>query len=121
MHHLSAISESFDTEIKGWLDPNNPSHAAKIARACIALRNNNGGKLIFGFEDESLIQITARVPSDVRRTYHSDVIHGIISKFALPHFDVEILFEEKNGIVHPIILVRGGVESPVMTKAPVDR
>ena len=91
--------------------------AAKIAKACIALRNNDGGKLILGFDDKTLQRGQYGMPADVRKAYHSDVIQQIISKYALPKFDVELKFEEKDGFCHPIILVKSGVKSPVMTRS----
>jgi len=117
MSRLTTISETFDTEIKDWLDPTNPAHAAKIARACIALRNNNGGQLIFGFNDKTLQKSVSGIPADVKQTYHPDVIQQIVSRFALPKFDVEIVFEDKDGQTHPIVLVKNGIESPVMSRS----
>jgi predicted HTH transcriptional regulator len=73
MSHLAAISETFDTELKAWLDPANPASAANIARACIALRNNNGGQLIFGIDNNTLQKSSAGIPADVKQTYHADV------------------------------------------------
>jgi len=121
MSHLAAISETFDTEVKGWLDPTNPASAANIARACIALRNNNGGRLIFGFDNKTLQRSSTGIPADVKQTYHADVIQHLVSKYALPKFDVEVVFEDKDGQTHPIVLVKAGVESPVMTKSALDK
>jgi hypothetical protein len=73
MSHLAAISETFDTELKAWLDPANPASAANIARACIALRNNNSGQLIFGIDNNTLQKSSAGIPADVKQTYHADV------------------------------------------------
>jgi hypothetical protein len=116
-HYLETLSETLDTEIKSWLDPDKPVEAAKIAKACIALRNNNGGQLILGFDDKSLRKSVKGIPADVKKTYHADVIQRIVSKYALPKFDVEVIFEDKAGQTHPIILVKGGIEYPVMTKS----
>ena len=35
--------ETLNVEIKAWLDPDLALDAAKIIRACLALRNRNGG------------------------------------------------------------------------------
>ncbi len=117
MSFLTALSETFDTEIKGWLDPANPADAANLARACIALRNNNGGRLIIGFDNKTLEKSSVGTPDNVKQVYHADTIQQIISKYALPKFDVELIFEERDGQIHPIVLVKAGVESPVMTRS----
>ena len=44
--------ENLGVELKRWIDPNTDEGAAKIAKGCIALRNNNGGLLIIGFKDD---------------------------------------------------------------------
>jgi hypothetical protein len=44
--------ESLDVEIKPWLDPTKPEDIAKIAKACIAFRNHDGGCLQIGFTDD---------------------------------------------------------------------
>ena len=116
MKHLNAISESFDLELKRWLDPKNEREAAIIAKACIALRNNNGGKLIFGFDDKSTEQDRLNYPSNVQSRYHSDAIQQIIGQYSLPPFPVEVLFEDKNGMSHPIVLVPAGIQAPTITR-----
>jgi hypothetical protein len=121
MDWLTSFSETIDTEVKGWLNPKDPADAAKIARACIALRNSNGGKLILGFDNKTLQKSVLGIPSDIHETYHADVIQQIVSKFSLPKFDVEVKFAEKDGQTHPLIFVKGGVEYPVITKSSYDK
>lgn len=43
MNRLENISETLDTEVKGWLDPADSDDQARIARACIALHDHSGG------------------------------------------------------------------------------
>jgi len=45
-------SESLGIELKEWLDPNTTVGKAKLVKACLALRNNNGGCLLVGFNDD---------------------------------------------------------------------
>ena len=42
--------ETLNVEIKAWLDPAQVADAAKIIKACLALRNRNGGHLVIGFQ-----------------------------------------------------------------------
>jgi len=49
---LATARESLGLELKQWIDPNTPEGKAKIAKACMAMRNNDGGRLIIGFKDD---------------------------------------------------------------------
>ena len=51
---LTDPSETLDVELKEWIDPTTSEGKAKIAKGCIALRNNNGGHLIIGFTDNGI-------------------------------------------------------------------
>lgn len=118
MKHLDSLSgETLDTEIKDWLDPANPHDQACIAKACIALYNHGGGKLILGFDDKTLKPTTHHFPKSVREIYHSDNLCPCIAKFAKPLFEVRVKFEKKNEPEHPIIEVPSGVRSPVVIKS----
>ncbi len=47
-------SEGLPVEIKAWIDPTSHEGIAKIVRACLAMRNQNGGFLIIGLNDRTL-------------------------------------------------------------------
>jgi hypothetical protein len=79
--------ESLDTELKGWIDPATNEGIIKIARAVIALFNNNGGRLIVGITNDGNVD-TKNVPADVRKSFHPDVIQAIATKFASQAFEV---------------------------------
>lgn len=81
--------ESLDVELKQWIDPQSPQGIAKVARACIALRNNNGGYLVIGFLDDGTPD-SANIPSDIRATFHLDVVQGIVSRYSSEKFGIEI-------------------------------
>jgi hypothetical protein len=59
---LAAPSESLNVEIKRWIDPASPEGAAKIAKATLALRNRNGGYLIVGLDDTTLLPVAEGRP-----------------------------------------------------------
>lgn len=111
--------ETLSVELKTWIDPVVPEGIAKIAKACIALRNNNGGFLLIGFDNATGQPDTTNAPEDVRTTYHADVIQGIAAKYASQAFEVEVYFIEsqKDGREHPVICVSDGVRTPVAAKA----
>ena len=47
-------SEGLPVEIKSWIDPTKPEGVAKIVRACLAMRNQNGGFLVIGLNNDTL-------------------------------------------------------------------
>jgi hypothetical protein len=107
--------ESLDIELKQWIDPATPEGRAKIAIACIALRNNNGGCLIVGFLDSG--EPAPAAPPDVRAMFHTDAIQYIIGKYASQPFPVTVEFVKRAGVEHPVIVVPSGVETPVAAKS----
>lgn len=108
-------SEGFDVELKSWLDPAILGDRAKILKACLALRNNNGGCLIIGIQDDG--KPDPNVPIDVRAIYHVDVIQELVAKHAFHPFEVKVEFVDRDGVEYPIICVPGGIETPVAVKS----
>src|SRR5687768_2503418 len=88
---LTAPQESLDLELKQWIDPKAPEGIAKIAKGCIALRNNNGGRLVIGFKNDGKPD-PDNVPSDVRATFHVDVVQDIVSRYAFDAFPIDVQF-----------------------------
>lgn len=105
--------ESLDIEVKAWLDPKCVDDEAKIARACMALWNNNGGYLLIGFTDIGVPDNGATRPQDVRATYHHDEIQRIAALYASQPIAVEVFFPERDGFEYPVIAIPAGVETPV--------
>jgi len=108
--------ENLAVEVKRWIDPDSHEGISKIVKACIAMRNNNGGFLILGF-DNSGNPVHENVPEDVRATFHIDKIQGLVAKYASESFEIEVHFKEKDGQEYPIISVPSEVKTPVATKA----
>ncbi len=108
--------ECLTIEIKQWIDPSTLEGIAKIAKACIALYNNDGGCFIVGFTDTGIPDLT-NVPKDVRTRFHADTIQRIVSKYASFPFEVKVEFVERDGIEYPVICVPRGVKYPVAAKA----
>jgi schlafen family protein len=108
--------ESLAIELKQWIDPSTPEGTAKIARACIALRNNNGGRLVIGFKNDSSLD-SANAPADARASFHIDVVQAIVSRYSAELFPIDVQFYEIGGQVVPVVVVPPGVKTPVAAKA----
>ena len=61
-------AEGLNVEIKRWIDPDDESGVAKIVRACLALRNRNGGYVVIGFDNKTLQPDLAHEPNNVHTT-----------------------------------------------------
>ncbi len=109
-------SEGLNAEIKRWIDPSTAEAIAKIVKATHALRNRNGGFLIFGFDDKTLQPDVDHAPSNLRTTFHGDVIQETISKYASEQFEVKVVFGTRDAIEYPIVVVPEGVTAPVAIK-----
>lgn len=113
---VSDPREGFDVELKGWADPKSNEGRATIAKGCLALRNNDGGLLLLGFNDDGTA-CNDGVPADIRTAYHIDTIQEIVSKFASEPFGISIEFIELENQEHPVIVVPNGVRTPVACKS----
>jgi hypothetical protein len=109
---LTNPAESLDVEFKDWLDPTTPEGIAKIAKACLALRNNDGGCLLIGFDNNGK-PTRPPDPEQTRTRFHIDAIQGIVSSFASQAFEVRVEFVEHQGTVYPAICVPSGIVTPV--------
>ncbi len=113
---LSNPREGLNVEIKDWIEPRSVHGQAKIVRACIAMRNQNGGFLQIGFENGTWIPNLDNAPADVRSTWYLDEIQGFVSKFASDLFEVHLRFGERDGQEFPVLEVEPGVRSPIASK-----
>jgi hypothetical protein len=107
--------ESLAVEIKPSLDLSNPQHQAKITKTVIALRNNNGGYMVLGFDDS--LKPAGNPPTDIVDSYHPDKIQSLISKYSSEPFEVGLEHPEKDGVKYPVLIVPGGVKNVVAAKA----
>ncbi len=113
---LANPRESLTVEIKDWIDPRSAHGQAKIVKACIAMRNQNGGFFQVGFKDGTWIPTLADAPTDLRSIWDPDEIQGLVSKFASDLFEVHLRFGERDGQEFPVLEVEPGVRSPVASK-----
>lgn len=108
--------ESLTVELKNWIDPDSPDGITTLVKAAIAMRNNNGGYILIGFDNDSCQPIHEDVPENVQELFHKDKIQGMVTKYASESFEVEIHFPEIESNAFPVIEIGTGVKTPVGTK-----
>ena len=113
---LAAPSESLNVEIKRWINPLTVEGEAKIAIACLALRNRNGGFLVIGIDDKTLLPDDENRGGNSEVEFRPDVIQAIVSKYASIPFEVDVRLGYRDGAAYPIIVVPEGVTVPVASK-----
>lgn len=109
---VSRLSEGLNVEIKTWIDPKADESIAKITKAVIALYNRNGGYLIIGFDNKTLLPDQEGAPHDVKAAFHADVIQGIVSKYSSISIEIQVGFVDLEGLLYPVIAVPQGVTVP---------
>jgi len=113
------LRERLSIEVKGWIDPGSEAGQAKIVRGCIALRNQDGGFFVVGFEDGTWQPDLANAPADVRAEWDGDHIQGLVGRHASEPFEVHLLFAKRDGLEYPVLEVEAGVRSPVAAKKEI--
>jgi len=109
--------ENLSTELKSWIDIDDNKDKAKLIKTSIALRNNNGGYLLIGFDDSTCNPIKQCPFEDVEVKYHTDKIQSIITKFSSELFEVEVHYPKISNQTYVVIAIPSGFRSPVATKA----
>src|SRR6266700_4075843 len=114
---LENPQESLGVEVKGWLNPEDTTQAATIVRALVALRNFDGGILILGLDNKSLEPLEVGRPDNWREIYRADKIQALVGKLAIPSFEILFHLIPRSDAEFPVIIVPGGVRSPVMARS----
>jgi hypothetical protein len=109
--------ENLFVEMKAWIDPDQPDGIAKIIKTALAMRNNNGGYMVIGFDDKTLEPILDNAPSNVRQMFNIDKIQGAISKYSSELFEIKVDFPQRDGQEFPVIVIPTGVKTPVVAKS----
>lgn len=110
-------AESLAVELKNWIDIQTPEGAAKLVRAAFAIRNRNGGYLVFGFVDKTLKPEVYGLAEPLETVFHVDIIQAVISRYASQPFNVDVAYRERDGQLHPVISIPSGVQVPVVSKS----
>ena len=112
---LQAGRESLNTEFKPWFPLSEDSGKATLAKACMALRNADGGFLVIGMNNDGSPDNRTHV-SDVRTVFHHDAVQGIVSKYASDLFEITVHFTSFEGMERVIIEVPAGIRTPVICR-----
>ena len=108
--------ESLSLELKDWIDPNTKEGQSKIVKALIAMRNNNGGYLLIGFNDADGSP-NPNGPDNVSELFHVDIIQGLISRFSSEAFEISVHYPVLDDNTFVVVEAPSGVKSPVATKS----
>jgi predicted HTH transcriptional regulator len=114
---LDYPNEDLATEIKDWLDLGDKVERANVARELIALANNDGGQLLFGFEDTPAgWEPSGACPFDLK-LYSQDEVNNVLKRHAEPAFECSVVhLSSTAGTLHVIIRVPGGHTAPIRSR-----
>lgn len=109
--------EDLAAEYKGWLNLAETNHKAALAKAAIAVANHGGGFIIIGMRDDRAQLVSVARPDETPATTQ-DTVNAAIRRFATPEFHCQVypVPHPETGVVHPVIVVPGGMTEPVMSK-----
>lgn len=117
---LNNPREALDLELKQWIDPTSNEGRAKIVRACLALWNNNGGRLLIGFRDDGTPDVD-NAPADVHAVhamFGGEKLQVLVSRYAAQAIAIKVQFvTDVGGQTHPVVTIPPGMRTPVAAKA----
>lgn len=116
---LDNLSESYSVEVKSWFDPKSHEGKSKLVKAMLALRNNNGGRLVIGFDDATMAPALDSRPEDMRAAFGQDMVQALAAKFSSESFEVLVQYVKKDDFEYPVICVPSGIKTPVAAKAEI--
>jgi Putative DNA-binding domain len=109
--------EDMAAEYKNWLNLTDTHHRAVLAKAAIAIANHGGGYIIIGMRDERALLVSMSRPDEIP-AITQDAVNASIKRFSTPEFHCEVyeVPHPESGVLHPVIVVPGGMTEPVMSK-----
>ncbi|MGF1472941.1 MAG: helix-turn-helix domain-containing protein [Rubrobacteraceae bacterium] len=116
---VTAPTESLAVEMKDWIDLSSAAGKEKLLKACLALRNHNGGYLLIGFDNATGAPNISGAPQDVRNSFHADTIQALVARHASEPFEVHVHFPQIEGQDFPVLEIDEGVQTPVAVKRPL--
>jgi hypothetical protein len=106
-------SENLNLEVKTWINPSTPEGEAKIAKACLAIRNRGGGYFVIGLNDSTMTIDAIPAELDITRDFHIDKLQQIVSKYASSLFEICAGVSSSGTVV---IKIDSGIRYPVASK-----
>ena len=114
---INQPSESLSKEVKNWFDPASFLGISKIVKACLALRNHDGGLLLIGFDNQNGQFNRSEAPQKVRESFHVDMIQGYITKYSSEPFEILVYYPVIEESACVVIEVPQGLRTPVAIKS----
>ncbi len=84
------------------------------------MRNNDGGYLLIGFNNNDGSANITNAPDNVDQLFNVDKIQGYISKYSSESFEVSIHYPEIDGKNFVVIEIPKGIRTPVSTKSGLE-
>ena len=107
--------ETEGIELKAWVDFDDQTQKAKLARHLGALANHGGGYLVIGFKDD--LTHDENRPASLEK-YNRDTFTAIIKRYLTPIFQCEVVsVPHSNGNEFPVIRVPSHKGVPIAAKA----
>jgi hypothetical protein len=114
---ITRPNESLGLELKNWFDPDSFAGRAKLIKAIVALRNNDGGYLLIGFNNSDGTPNVADAPDDAQTLFHVDKLTAMVTKVASSPFEIFVHYPAIDGKRFVVVEVPPGVKTPVITKS----
>lgn len=108
--------EALQVELKTWLDPRTDDGIAKLVKAMFAIRNRNGGFLLIGFDNGTMAPDVYTLDQPVETLFHIDILQALVSRYTNPSFEIMVALAERDGQVHPVIIIPEGVRVPAVVR-----
>jgi hypothetical protein len=109
--------EDMRAEAKTWLDLDDATHRAKLAKAVIALANYGGGRILIGFVGQPLAE-APDAPSNLDAARNTDRFNSAVGSYLDPpqHCEVRLAWRPGTNRRFPVVQVAGITTSPMRAK-----
>ena len=113
---VDAPGERLDVEYKTWMDLEENTARAKLAKHFCALANHGGGFVVFGINDD--MSPAGERPAQAG-PFDQDRMSSIVKRYLTPAFQVEVyeVAASATGTVHPVVWVPSHEAVPVCSKS----
>ena len=118
---VSSPTESLSKELKDWFEPATPQGIEKIVKTCIAMRNNDGGYLLIGFNNITGLPNKDDAPNNTEELFHMDKIQDYITKYSSEAFEISLYYPVIDNNKFVLIEIQPGVKTPIATKSGLNR
>ena len=89
--------EALDVEVKDWLDLDDKSHQATLAKEIIALANHGGGYIVIGFrEEKGRFSSSSLAPTDLNG-WSQDRVQGVVDRYLDPPIQCRVILRSSLG------------------------